>query len=183
MKILKSVPTNGLAVFCGYNREDFYYQEVVPPRPIFTYFYRCSNELYLDPLVATSKNGDLIGIVAIDATECGVAIIDGSNLIPLKTLTSGVNGKSAKGGSSARRYERNREAELNRYYHRAAEYINDILLQYEVKQIVVAGPGFTKDEFMKKGYLDYRLKVNQVMDIEYSGLEGIHQTFNRMRNS
>lgn len=108
--------------------------------------------------------------------------MDGSNLIPLKTMTSGVNGKSGKGGSSARRYERNRDAELNQYYHRVAEYANSLLLRYEVKKVVLSGPGFTKDDFLKKGYLDYRLRarITAVLDIEYAGFEGVHQTHKRL---
>jgi peptide chain release factor subunit 1 len=130
------------------------------------------------------QSTDLIGVISIDSEECGVGIIDGEHCYPIKVITSGVTGKSGKGGSSARRYERNREAELNMFFHRAAELANSILLSYgnQIKKVVVSGPGFTKDDFLAKQYLDYRLraKLAPPIDIEYSGADGIYQTLGRI---
>jgi peptide subunit release factor 1 (eRF1) len=125
-------------------------------------------------------------VVAIDNDSCGIGIIDSAtgNWECLDEQTSGVGGKSGKGGSSQRRYERNRAAELNGYYHRCAEHINNLFLNtYQPKEIILAGPSLTKDEFVKKGYLDYRLvsKVSKpYMNIEYAGLEGVAQVRNRI---
>jgi len=127
---------------------------------------------------------ELIGVIAIDSEECGVGIIDGHECRPIKTITSGVQGKSGKGGSSARRYERNREANLNWFFHRAADLANATFLPYgdHLKRLVVSGPAFTKEDFVKKEYLDYRLraKMSQLVGIEYAGLEGIYQTVERI---
>jgi peptide chain release factor subunit 1 len=77
---------------------------IEPPKKVFSYIYRCSNELYLEPLYMMLESNELVGIVSIDSEECGVGIIDGLNCYPLRVITSGVPGKSSKGGSSARRF-------------------------------------------------------------------------------
>lgn len=145
-----------------------------------TYHYRCSNEFYLQPLYEMYANTELVGVIAIDATECGIGIIDGRSWKYIENVTSGVSGKSGKGGSSARRYERNREAELLQYFNRAAEHAKrDLLERFTVKDVIVAGPAFTKREFAE--HLDYRLKakIQQFVDCEYAGFDGICQVFNR----
>jgi len=128
------------------------------------------------------QSNDLVAVISIDSEECGVGIIDGDHVFPLKTITSGVPGKSSKGGSSARRYELNRKAGLNGFFHRAAELANPTFLAYgdRIKQVVVSGPGFTKGTFLEKEYLDYRLraKLAPTVDIEYAGTDGVYQTFN-----
>jgi len=130
------------------------------------------------------QSNDLVGIISIDSEECGVGIIDGGHVFPIKTITSGVPGKSSKGGSSARRYELNRKAGLNGFFHRAAELANMTFLSYgdRLTRLVISGPGFTKENFEKTEYLDYRLraKLTPLIGIEYAGADGIYQTFNLM---
>jgi peptide chain release factor subunit 1 len=93
-------------------------------------------------------------------------------------MTSGVSGKTRKGGQSARRYERGREMELTYYYHRVAEHATRAFIESnKVTGMIVGGPGPTKDEFLKSGYLHYELqkKVVAVFDLGYSGREGVRE--------
>jgi peptide chain release factor subunit 1 len=61
-----------------------------------------------------------------------------------------VPGKHHAGGQSARRFERLREMTLNDFYKRVAEKANELFLQYpEIKGVIVAGPGPTKDIFLQ----------------------------------
>ena len=70
--------------------------------------------------------------------------------------------------------------ELQYYFNRVAaitrEYFIDI---YKVKGLIVSGPGPTKEEFVKKEYLEYRLQNNIIatIDASYSGAEGIREAF------
>lgn len=161
-------------------REDgsMYLKTVEPPKPVFGHLYRCDHTFWVDPLVSMLNNTQKVGILSIDATECGVGIVDGQTKYYGKVLTSGVGGKSGKGGSSARRYERDRESRLNQYYHRAADYANRYFLNVpNLKELIVSGPGFTKGQFLDKEYLDYRLRAKiRTVDIEYAGFEGVMQT-------
>ena len=71
-----------------------------------------------------------------------------------------------------------REMEMTYFFNRVSEhttraFIND----YHVGGIIVGGPGPTKENFLKGGYLDYRLQKNviEVIDTSYSGREGIRE--------
>ena len=80
--------------------------------------------------------------------------------------------------NSARRYERGREMELTYFFNRVAEHVTRIFItDNNVNGVIVGGPGPTKDNFLKGGYLDYRLQKNviEVIDTSYSGREGIRE--------
>jgi peptide chain release factor subunit 1 len=183
LKTTKKIPENGLVIFSSESSCEL----IEPPKEIRSPIYRCSNEFFLQPLQEMLRNEDTIAVIAIDATECGIGIIDGDRWYILDTLTSGVGGKSNQGGSSFRRYERDREAKLNMYYHRVAEHANRLLLNTTLapRSLVISGPAFTKEDFVKKEYLDYRLrqKLAKMVGTEYAGLEGVVQTFNILKQA
>jgi peptide subunit release factor 1 (eRF1)/intein/homing endonuclease len=80
--------------------------------------------------------------------------------------------------NSARRYERGREMELTYYFNRVGEHATRVFLDSnKVTGMIVGGPGPTKDEFLKGGYLHYELqkKVLAVLDLGYSGREGVRE--------
>jgi hypothetical protein len=80
--------------------------------------------------------------------------------------------------NSARRYERGREMELTYFYHRVADHANRIFVEeYKVTGLIVGGPGFTKEEFLKTEFLNYNLRKNivAVIDTAYSGREGVRE--------
>jgi peptide chain release factor subunit 1 len=114
----------------------------------------------------------------IDASEAGLGILSGDTLEIPDVLTSGISGKTRKGGQSARRYERGREMELTYYYHRVAEHATRVFLEgAKVTAMIIGGPGPTKEEFLKGGFLHYELqnKVVAVLDLGYSGREGVRE--------
>ena len=80
--------------------------------------------------------------------------------------------------NSARRYERGREMELTYFFNRVGEHATrNFVDSNKVTGLIVGGPGPTKDEFLKGGYLHYELqkKVIAVLDLGYSGREGIRE--------
>jgi peptide chain release factor subunit 1 len=118
------------------------------------------------------------GILSIDSSEVGMGILSGDRLEIVDVLTSGISGKTRKGGQSARRYERGREMELTYYFNRVGEHATRVFLDSnKVTGMIVGGPGPTKDEFLKGGYLHYELqkKVLAVLDLGYSGREGVRE--------
>jgi peptide chain release factor subunit 1 len=124
------------------------------------------------------KEEKVYGLLVIDASEAGLGILSGDRLEIVDVITSGISGKTRKGGQSARRYERGREMELTYYYHRIAEHATRVFIENgKVTGMIIGGPGPTKDEFLKGGYLHYELqkKVVGVFDLGYSGREGIRE--------
>src|ERR671931_2101864 len=185
LKLFKETPENGIVVFCGaiptgkgIGTEKIELYSVTPPKPVQINLYRCDDHFWTDHLKDMMKDDKAIGILAIDTQEAGLGILSGDRWEVIDSLTSGVAGKHRQGGQSARRFERLRDNELNDYYHRIAEHVKKVFIdQYNVKGIVVGGPGPTKENFLKEEYLDYRLQksVIAILDSSYSGDEGVRE--------
>jgi len=171
-----AIPQNG-----GVGNEKIEVYHIVPPEPINLLLYRCDSKFYLEPLKELLREKDVYGVLVIDNEEAAVAVIRGRRIVELKTFTSGVPGKHHAGGQSARRFERLREMNLNEYYKRVAAHANEIFLKYpEIKGIIVAGPGPTKEVFVEKGYLHYTFKDKiHIVDTSYSGEEGVREAIRR----
>ena len=171
-----AIPQNG-----GPGSEKIEVYHIIPPEPINILLYRCDSRFYLEPLKDLLREKDVYGILVIDNEKAAVAVVKGRRIAELKTFTSGVPGKHRAGGQSARRFERLREMNLNEYYKRVAEHANQIFLKYpEIKGVIVAGPGPTKEIFVDKGYLHYTLKDKiHLVDTSYSGEEGVREAIKR----
>ncbi len=189
LRLYKQTPENGLVIFCGAipgpggpGNETIELFEVVPNKPVTTYLYRCDDHFHLDPLREMLREENVIGVLALDATEAGLGIVSGDSWDVIDVTSSGVSGKTRKGGQSARRYERLREMELSDYYRRVADHAKKALLESNhVKGLIVSGPGPTKDTFVKEGYLDYRLQnaIVGTLDSGYAGREGVRETIEK----
>ena len=190
LKLYKEPPENGLVIFCGaiptgkgMGTEKIEIYSVVPPKPIQINLYRCDDHFWIDHLKDMMKDDKVIGILSLDTQEAGFGILTGDRWEVVESLTSGVAGKHRQGGQSARRFERLRDNELNEYYHRVADYGQKIFIdEYNVKGIIIGGPGPTKDGFLKEEYLDYRLQNNviAVLDSSYSGSEGVREIIDKV---
>jgi peptide chain release factor subunit 1 len=191
LKKYKTTPENGLVVFCGaipnergIGKEKIEIYPVDPPKPVQISLYRCDDHFWTDHLKDMLKDDKAIGILAIDTQEAGIGILTGNDSKTIDSLTSGVAGKHRQGGQSARRFERLRDNELNEYYHRVAAHAKAVFIdQYNVKGIIVGGPGPTKENFLKEEYLDYRLQnsIIATLDTGYSGEEGVREILEKAR--
>lgn len=184
LKLYKTPPETGLVIFCGAlptngpGSEVINLYEIAPPKPVTAYLYQCDDHFHLEWLKDMLREEKVYGILSIDASETGLGILSGDRLEISDLLTSGVSGKTRKGGQSARRYERGREMELTYYYHRVSEHATRVFIDNEkVTGMIVGGPGPTKEEFLKGEYLHYELqkKVLVVLDTSYSGREGVRE--------
>lgn len=184
LKLYRETPENGLVIFCGAlptngpGSEVIRLNEIVPPKPVTTYLYMCDDHFHIEYLRDMLKDEKVYGILSVDSNEVGIGILSGDRLDVVDLMTSGISGKTRKGGQSARRYERGREMELTYFFNRVSEHTTRIFINdHHVGGIIVGGPGPTKDNFLKGGYLDYRLQksVIDVVDTSYSGREGIRE--------
>ncbi|HEX2106571.1 MAG TPA: peptide chain release factor aRF-1 [Nitrososphaera sp.] len=185
LKLFKETPENGLIIFCGaipndkgIGKEKIEIYPVLPPKPVKISLYRCDDHFWTDHLKEMMKDDKVIGILTIDTQETGIGILTGDRWEVIDSITSGVAGKHRQGGQSARRFERLRDNELNEYYHRVADHVKQVFIdQYNVKGLIVGGPGPTKENFLKEEYLDYRLQNNVIatLDSSYSGEEGVRE--------
>ena len=188
LKLYRTPPRNGLAIFCGAipqngpgsERMELY--EIEPLEPINIYFYRCDSKFHVEPLLDQLKEKETYGILVIDASEAALATLKGRRLTILGEYHSGVGGKHKTGGQSARRFERIREMEINNYFRRVGNHVNEKLLGVEnLKGLIVGGPGPTKYDFTEGDYLNYMLKekILAVVDTSYVGRSGVEEVVSR----
>jgi peptide chain release factor subunit 1 len=151
LKLYRTAPETGLVIFSGAlptngpGSEVVNLYEIVPPKPVTAYLYMCDDHFHLDWLKDMLREDKVFGILSIDASEAGLGILSGDSLEIPDLITSGISGKTRKGGQSARRYERGREMELTYYYHRVAEHATRVFLEgAKVTGMIVGGPGPTK---------------------------------------
>ena len=184
LKLYRTAPETGLVVFSGAlptngpGSEVVNVWEIVPPKPVTQYLYQCDDHFHVEWLRDMLREDKVFGLLAIDSNDVGMGILSGDRLEVADILTSGISGKTRKGGQSARRYERGREMELTYFFNRVGEHATRIFIDSnKVTGLIVGGPGPTKDEFLKGGYLHYELqkKVIAVLDLGYSGREGVRE--------
>jgi len=184
LKLYRTAPDTGLVIFSGAlptngpGSEVVNVWEIVPPKPVTQYLYQCDDHFHVEWLRDMLKEEKIYGILAIDSSETGMGILSGDRLEIADVLTSGISGKTRKGGQSARRYERGREMELTYYFNRVGEHATRIFIDNnKVTGLLVGGPGPTKDGFLKGGYLHYELqkRILAVLDLGYSGREGVRE--------
>ena len=191
LKLYKKTPDKGLVVFCGAlpregggppGSEVVKIYEIDPPKDLTTSLYRCDDHFHTDILKDMLQDDNIIGLLAIDAKDAGWGLLHGDKLEVLKQTGSGVAGKHRQGGQSAKRFQKLREMELQYYFNRVAEITREYFIDiYQVKGLIVSGPGPTKEEFVNKEYLEYRLQNNIIatIDASYSGAEGIREAFSK----
>ena len=108
--------------------------------------------------------------------------MNGERFELLENITSGVPGKSGKGGSSQRRYERERDMDVNYFFHRVAEHAAKAFLEnHKVTALIVGGPGQTKGDFLKGDYLNYELKNSLLgtVDTQSAGKEAVREVLDK----
>ncbi len=178
------IPENGIAVFSGNiseqeGRSDIRIFTVRPLKPLKTKLYWCDSEFHLAPLHEMMQPSDIFALIAMDKNESTIAVLSGKKYEILAKFTSGVAGKTRAGGQSAKRFEHLREEAAQEFYKRVSEKVNAVFLQYgdKLKGIIIGGPGITKQYFLNKDLIDYRLKkkiLGQV-DTSYTDESGIRE--------
>lgn len=181
IKLIKKAPENGLALFAGNISEkegqaQIEVWSVEPPMPLKTRLYRCDKEFVLEPLLEMLEVSEVYGLVVIEMQEATIGLLEGKQIKFLQHMTSGVPGKTEKGGQSAARYARIREVMAKEFFRRVAEAMkNNFFNMKKLKGIIVGGPGPTKEDFLKEGQIVTALKekIIGVKDIGYADKHGL----------
>jgi peptide chain release factor subunit 1 len=170
LKQHKAIPENGLALFAGNYADDsagmevLAIRELILPEPITAYFFAVDDHFRLEPLRKMLRNQKIVGILALDAKQASFGLLKGEQVELIDSVSSGVSGKTRKGGQSQRRYERERDMELSHFFHRVAEHATEAFFTNHVNVLIAGGPGQTKNNFLKGEYLHYELN-NMLLNI------------------
>lgn len=187
LRIFKQTPANGLIVFCGNvseteGKEDLKIWSFEPPEKMNTKIYWCDQVFVLDPLREMVSEKEVYGLIVIDSSEADIGLLYGKKITPIKHIDSLVAGKAIKGGMSQVRYDRIREQAIAEFLTKVGEIASESFLkQPQLKGVIIGGPGFIKDEFIKGEYLHYQLreKVLGAKDIGYTGEHGFEELVQR----
>jgi peptide chain release factor subunit 1 len=188
LKLQKEAPENGLVLFAGaftvngLENGQLNIEELTPPQPITGYVCVIADHFYLDPLRDMLRDQRIVGLIALDSKQASFGVLNGGNLELIDELTSGVPGKTGKGGQSQRRYERERDMEVTYFFHRVAEHAaKEFMEKHPVTVLIVGGPGQTKEGFLKGDFLNYQLKntLLKIIDTQSAGLDGVREMFEK----
>ena len=189
IRLYKKPPEHGLVLFVGMipkggpGTEKMEKYVLEPPEPIQTYWYKCNNEFFLEPLEVMIEERDVYGVAVIDRKEATFATLKGKKETILGHLTSGVPGKHKAGGQSQRRFDRVIEDAAREFLKRIGNHMNEayLPLKDDLRGIILGGPGFTKTDFYEGDYLQYELKdkVIATIDTSYTGEEGIREVISK----
>ena len=185
IRLYKQAPENGLVLFVGMipkggpGTEKMETYVLEPPEPITTYWYKCNNEFFLEPLEYIAEDKETYGLAVIDRNEATIATLKGKRTTILAHLTSGVPGKHKAGGQSQRRFDRVIDQLAHEFKKRIGQHMDEAFmpLKDDLKGVVIGGPGFTKEEFVQGEYLNYEIKdkIIATVDTSYTGEHGIRE--------
>lgn len=184
LKLYKKTPENGMVIFCGNvsqeeGKTDYRIWVIEPPEKLGVKLYRCDQEFVLGPLKEMLEAKYNYGLVVIDNSGCAIGILKGKNIECIKERKSIVPGKTRKGGQSAIRFERVRENLARDWYKSVSEDVREIFSKYDIRGILIGGPGPTKETFLEYLPTDIREKVIAVRDTGYSDEYGLRELVER----
>ena len=164
LKAYRHPPPNGLAVFVGHRDAGADQTEQIayvlePPEPVPSFLYRCDSQFFTEPLHEMLAEKDLYGLIVVDRSEATVGFLRGKRIEAVKNHQSQVPRKHRMGGQSARRFERLIELAAHEFFQRVATTSEEAFLPHigRIRGILVGGPGYTKEQFVKEGYLHHEL--------------------------
>ena len=181
---IRENPPNGLVVFSGYDVETRRSITLVfsPPDPVPVFFYRTDKEFHTEFLEPMVEENDVYGLIIIERDAATIGLLKPSGIQVLDEIEWYIPGKHHKGGQSQRRFDRLIEQMVEEFYKHVAEKANKYFLplieESKLKGIIVGGPGYAKIDFVKGGYLDYRLRkliLGDLIDVSYQGETGLRE--------
>lgn len=183
LKYYKQPPPNGLVFFTGHKATEADQTAMVayvlePPEPVASFLYRCDSKFYTEPLHEMLLEKQTYGLVVIDQAEATLGLLRGKRIETLKNVQSLVPRKHRMGGQSARRFERLHEQAIHEFFKKIGDLMTEAFLGRDLRGILIAGPGYTKEQFATGGYIHHEL-LKRVLapffDVGYTDENGLRE--------
>ena len=190
LRLFKKTPVNGLAAFSGNiaareGQNNVKVWSIEPPVPLKTRIYRCDKAFVIEILADMTDIKESYGLVVMDRREANIAVLKGKTIVPLRSTSSNVPGKTRAGGQSAARYERLREDAAKDFYKKIGSMMKDEFLGKEgLKGIIVGGPGPTKHDFVNGDYIttEVKNKIISIKDLSYTDQFGLQELLDKSQD-
>src|SRR2546426_1749413 len=183
LKYYKEAPPNGLVFFTGHKAIGADQTQMVayvlePPEPVPSFLYRCDSKFFTEPIHEMLTERQTYGLVVIDQGEATLGLLRGKRIEMLKNVQSLVPRKHRMGGQSAHRFERLHEQAVHEFFKKIGDLMTDAFLPRDLAGILVAGPGYTKEEFVKGTYIHHELAkkiITPYFDVGYTDENGLRE--------
>lgn len=180
LKTIRSVPPNGLVIFCGTTGEKEIKYIFEPHKPIKTSLYLCDCKFhteYLDYLFESENN---FGFIIMDGSGALFGTLTGSTRNILHQFSVDLPKKHGRGGQSALRFARIRMEKRHNYVRKVAETAVQMFIiqdKVTVTGLILAGSADFKTELGQSDMFDPRLqaKIIKTVDVSYGGDTGFNQ--------
>lgn len=191
LKQYKTVPPNGIALYCGEmmieNKEKKVTFAIEPFKPLTKFLYLCDSKFHTEALEDLLISEEKYGFVIMDGHGALYGLLQGNSQSVLHKFTVSLPKKHRAGGQSALRFSRLRDEARHNYVRKVGELATTYFITNDlpnVKGIILAGSADFKSELDKSAHLDPRLKdvVLQVIDISYGGQSGFNQAIQLSAN-
>ena len=185
LKLFKTVPTNGLVIYCGTiltddNKEKKVNIDFEPYKPINTSLYLCDSRFHTEALRELLETDDKFGFIIMDGNGSLFGTLSGNTRNIISRFSVDLPKKHGRGGQSALRFARLRLEKRANYLRKVAEMANHIFItndRINVNGIILAGSAEFKNDLHQSKLFDPRLveKVLKIVDVSYGGENGFNQ--------
>jgi hypothetical protein len=136
---------------------------VMPPFPLHD--KRVSNTCEIEPLRSLLHREFLFGLVVVRSGAFTISVIQGEAIITRQAGTGLVHSRHRQGGSSAHRFERHREKQMETFFTRVCGHVREQLEPYanQLEYIIYGGTRETVTDFRKQCHF-LRQFDNRVID-------------------
>jgi len=155
LKIIDSISTNGLVVCAGNtestdnNNNNLYLFE--PPNPIKQFYYKCDKKFHLDYLLQLYQmydDNDTYAVILTSGKRTDFYSYTKNNIKLLKTIIVDLPNQHKTGGSSAPRFGRIRDEQINNYIKKIIDSMVKFYTingKFNSRGMIIAGPAEIKD--------------------------------------
>ncbi len=184
-------PPHGLVLFVGHkqigaDQTEMEQHVLEPPEPVPTFLYRCDSQFFTQPLRDMLMEHDIYGLVVIDRSEATLGLLRGKHIETIKNVHSLVPSKHRMGGQSARRFERLIEQAAHEFYKKIGDLMTEAYLNRpEIKGVLIGGPGYTKEYFIKGDYVHHEIMKKVIptyVDVGNTDEYGLKEMVERARS-
>lgn len=185
LKTYKSLPKNGLALYCGIimmddGKDKKVSYAIEPFKPLTRFTYLCDSRFHTDALEEAIASDEKYGFIVMDGHGALYGLLCGNNQSVIHKFSVSLPKKHRAGGQSALRFSRLRDEARNNFVRKVGELATSFFITNDlpnINGIILAGSADFKSELSSSAHLDPRLKkvVIQIVDISYGGLNGFNQ--------
>lgn len=185
LKLFKTVPENGLVIYCGTilmddNKEKKVTIDLEPFKPINRSLYICDNRFHTEPLQYLLESSDKFGFIIMDGNGSLFGTLSGNTRQVIHKFSVDLPKKHGRGGQSALRFARLRLEKRANYLRKVAEMTTQLFISNDkinVTGLILAGSAEFKNDLMGSHLFDPRLssKVLKIVDVSYGSENGFNQ--------